>query len=224
MNIKNNIKKLNSGNETLKPIQELKTKKIKIVSLKNILDTQDVAPSLSFLGSTRGKIIPRGVSLVSSNKVKEKFKKNAETNNIKNKNNYRTKISKMDTTKINSVVQDIEYIKWKKLDIDIKKSKIKDFYEQINEENNDNNSDIKIEDKIKTIFDLVDINKFFLKKDLQYDIINKRIENIYIFDEEGEKRGYINNIQKQKNKELKKQKKSIDKRTSNKKAVKKLFK
>jgi hypothetical protein len=71
---------------------------------------------------------------------------------------------------------------------------------------------------------LVDINKFFLKKDLQYDKINKRIENIFIFEDEGEKRGYINTLQKQKNKELKKQKKSMEKRTVNKKAVKKLFK
>jgi hypothetical protein len=221
MNIKNHINKLNNYVEIVAPIKELKTKKIKIVSCEN---TPDIRPTLSFLGSNKGKIIPIGVSLVSSYKVKEKFKKNIEINTQKNKNNFRTTISKMDTTKINCVIQDVEYIKWKKLDISIKKEKIKDFYEQIDEKNNDNNSNIKIETKIKTLFDLVDINKFFLKKDLQYDKINQRIENIYIFEDEGEKRGYINTLQKQKNKELKKQKKSIEKRTVNKKAVKKLFK
>jgi hypothetical protein len=221
MNVKNRINKLNNGVKTLAPILEVKTKKIKIVNYENV---SEIAPTLSYLGSTKAKIIPRGVSLVNSYKVKQKFKKDIETNTQKNKNIFRNVISKMDTTKINCVIQDVEYIKWKKLDVSIKKEKIKEFYEKIDEKNNDNNSNIKIETKIKTLYDLVDINKFFLKKDLQYDKINQRIENIYIFEDEGEKRGYINTLEKQKNKELKKQKKNIEKRTVNKKAVKKLFK
>jgi hypothetical protein len=134
MNIKNHINKLNNLNksnndvEFVAPILELKTKKIKIVNSENI---SEIRPTLSYLGSNKAHIIPRSVSLVSSYKVKQKFKKDDETNTQKNKNMFRTSISKMDTTQINCVIQDVEYIKWKKLDISIKKEKIKEFYEKI---------------------------------------------------------------------------------------------
>jgi hypothetical protein len=222
MNVKNKIKKINSDIQS-PPITKIKI--IKKPSDANKKITKDeIAPSFSYLSCNKAKIVPRNISLVSSYKVKEKFKKDDAKSKLTNNNKYRKKTSKMDISLINTVSENIEYIKWKKLDIDVKKQKIEEFYEKINEKNNDNNSPLKIDVKIKTLFDLVDKKKFFLKKDLQYDKINQLIENILIFEDECEKRGFIDKLQKQKNKELKKQKKSIEKRTANKKAVKKLFK
>lgn len=230
MDIKSKICKLNNNANVQHPPTK---KKIKIISKNGIKVEQsigcekkvdDSAPTMSYLSGKRSKIVPRNINLVKSYKVQQKFKKADEMEKRKNTNKYRKKTSKMDISQINSVNNDIEYIKWKKLDSDVKKEKITDFYGKIDEHNNNNNSDIKIDVKIKTLFALVDKNKFFLKKDLQYDKINQRIENIFIFEEEGEKRGYINDLQRQQNKELKKQKKSIENRSANKKAVKKLFK
>ena len=74
---------------------------------------------------------------------------------------------------------------------------------------------------IKKCYELIDNKKLYLKRDINYDNINQRVINIFVFNDEGEKMGKPINVKQKKHAKIQKQ--QLDKERENKKRVSKLF-